>query len=85
MIQLQLPLEIKFKHECPDWDFLDIDETWPEFEACCCEFGIEADEIRVRHANKSAELRTRGFWRDGYWTLKPPYADQGPIDFLEAL
>lgn len=68
MIQLQLPLEARFKHECPDWDFLEIDETRPEFEACCCEFGIEADEIRVRLLDVEA-----------------PYADPGPIDFLEAL
>jgi len=24
------------KHFCPDWDFMAIDETTPEFEACCC-------------------------------------------------
>lgn len=25
------------KHFCPDWDYMAIDETCPEFEACCCE------------------------------------------------
>ena len=26
-------------HYCPDWDFLAIDETCPEYEACCCRIG----------------------------------------------
>lgn len=26
------------KHFCPEWDFLPIDETRPEFEACTCEW-----------------------------------------------
>jgi hypothetical protein len=30
-------LEGKKKHFCPDWDFMAIDETCPEFEACTCE------------------------------------------------
>ncbi len=25
-----------FKHYCPDWDDLPIDETTPEFAACTC-------------------------------------------------
>jgi hypothetical protein len=25
-----------FRHFCPDWDFLEIDETRPEFNACLC-------------------------------------------------
>ena len=25
------------KHFCPDWDYMAIDETTSEFEACCCE------------------------------------------------
>ena len=24
------------KHYCPEWDFMAIDETMPEFEACYC-------------------------------------------------
>lgn len=24
------------KHFCPDWDFMAIDETTPEFQACTC-------------------------------------------------
>lgn len=30
-------LKGKKKHYCPDWDYMAIDETCPEFEACCCE------------------------------------------------
>jgi hypothetical protein len=26
------------KHFCPDWDFMAIDETCPEFEGCSCKF-----------------------------------------------
>lgn len=24
------------KHFCPDWDYMAIDETCPEFECCSC-------------------------------------------------
>jgi hypothetical protein len=27
----------KMRHWCPDWDYLPIDETCSEFEACTCE------------------------------------------------
>ena len=33
---------IKPKHECPDWDFLEIEEGDPEMQCCSCEF--EEDE-----------------------------------------
>ncbi len=26
----------KLKHYCPDWDFMAIDETCPEFDVCLC-------------------------------------------------
>lgn len=29
-------LQGKYKHYCPDWDFMAIDETCPEFDACTC-------------------------------------------------
>jgi hypothetical protein len=29
-------LKGKYKHFCPDWDFLAIDETHGEFECCSC-------------------------------------------------
>lgn len=31
-------LKGQYKHFCPDWDYMAIDETCPEFEACGCEF-----------------------------------------------
>jgi hypothetical protein len=27
----------KKRHWCPEWDFLPIDETSPEFESCTCD------------------------------------------------
>ena len=32
-------------HRCPDWDFLPIDETTPEMDACLC--FTEEDETRL--------------------------------------
>ncbi len=29
----------RFKHECPEWDYMEIDETCPEFSCCYCEWG----------------------------------------------
>lgn len=29
-------LEGERKHFCPDWDFMAIDETCPEFQTCTC-------------------------------------------------
>ena len=29
-------LKGKYKHYCPEWDFLAIDENSPEFECCTC-------------------------------------------------
>lgn len=26
----------KYKHYCPEWDFMAIDETCPEWDACLC-------------------------------------------------
>jgi hypothetical protein len=28
----------KFKHHCPDWDFMQIDRHDPEFNCCTCNF-----------------------------------------------
>jgi hypothetical protein len=28
----------KYKHYCPDWDMMAIDETCAEFHACLCKF-----------------------------------------------
>lgn len=27
---------MNYKHECPEWDYAEIDETMPEFECCLC-------------------------------------------------
>lgn len=37
-----LPHEIKFQHECPEWDFMVIDEWDAEFAACSCFVDQEA-------------------------------------------
>lgn len=34
----------KYKHYCPDWDFLPIDETCPEFNCCTCPDPKEKEE-----------------------------------------
>jgi hypothetical protein len=39
----------KYRHECPDWDYLEIDESMTEFGCCTCEFDGEAHEIRQAH------------------------------------
>lgn len=26
----------QFGHFCPEWDMMEIDETWPEFAVCLC-------------------------------------------------
>lgn len=28
------------KHFCPDWDYMAIDETCPEFESCHCTISL---------------------------------------------
>lgn len=35
----------KYRHWCPDWDFLPIDETCPEFP-CGCEKFIEENWLK---------------------------------------
>lgn len=39
----------KFRHDCPDWDYMEIDEDDAEFGACTCDYGPEAHEIREAH------------------------------------
>ena len=34
----------KFKHWCPDFDYLPIDETCFEFQFCLCDFGSDMEE-----------------------------------------
>jgi hypothetical protein len=35
----------KYKHYCPEWDFMAIDEFSPEFEACLCYNQNVEDEL----------------------------------------
>lgn len=40
-------LKGEHKHFCPDWDYMAIDETCPEYEACCCsQHGGKVDESK---------------------------------------
>ena len=39
-------LQGKYSHWCPDWDFLPIDETTPEFSCCSCGFKEWVDKGR---------------------------------------
>ena len=36
------------KHFCPDWDYMAIDETCDEFQACCCEQYNQPVDKRAR-------------------------------------
>lgn len=40
----------KYKHYCPEWDGLPIDETCPEFSGCVCFSDEEATEMRKKDA-----------------------------------
>jgi hypothetical protein len=37
------PLKGVFKHYCPEFDYLPIDETCSEWQFCMCEFGEKND------------------------------------------
>lgn len=48
----------KFKHWCPDWDYLPIDETCAEFMACLCyEEESEAQAIKEKMIAEYDEKR----------------------------
>lgn len=36
--RISKPSKGKLHHECPDWDFMEIDENDPEFASCTCEW-----------------------------------------------
>lgn len=36
---------VKFKHKCADWDYMEIDESCPEFMACHCYCGSQWKKI----------------------------------------
>ena len=33
-----------YKHYCPEWDYMVIDETCPEFECCLCDSKLIKEE-----------------------------------------
>ncbi len=34
-----------YRHYCPDWDFMAIDEHSPELEGCTCDFTKQARQV----------------------------------------
>lgn len=45
----------KFKHKCPEWDFLEIDENSPEIFCCHCFKGEEFEHMRAVWERKQVE------------------------------
>lgn len=43
------------KHECPDWDYLEIDEKDPEFECCTCNFKENMTYFKIQNLYKKTE------------------------------
>lgn len=46
----------RFAHECPDWDFMDIDETCSEFGGCACDFGDDNEQADMYREQWMQEL-----------------------------
>lgn len=46
---------INVKHECPDWDYLEIDETDPEFECCTCNLKENMTYFKIQNLYKKTE------------------------------
>ena len=34
-----------YRHYCPDWDYMAIDEHSPEIEGCTCDYAINARRV----------------------------------------
>ncbi len=49
-----------YKHYCPEWDWMAIDETWPEFEACTCYEPHVYAETAPKRAGALAEVASAG-------------------------
>jgi hypothetical protein len=45
---------INYRHFCPDWDYMEIDETSPEFACCTCFYLIET---KTREKERREALR----------------------------
>jgi hypothetical protein len=41
-----------YKHQCPEWDFMEIDADWPEFEACICNIDSDGRGPKYRHGDR---------------------------------
>ena len=49
-------LKGRFRHWCPEWDDLPIDETMPEFECCTC-YSVDGEFIMPEDKAQSEETR----------------------------
>lgn len=50
----------KYKHECYDWDGMEIDYDWPEFESCNCFDEVDEDLKEAKELYKNGLIE----WRD---------------------
>ena len=41
-------LDGEYRHYCPEWDFMPIDETSAEFEACLCFKGCPSGQCDIK-------------------------------------
>lgn len=41
-----------FRHACPEWDFLEIDQDCPEFECCICEIDEDGKGPHFYHGDR---------------------------------
>ncbi len=51
-------LKGRYKHFCPDWDYMAIDENSPEFDACSC--GLQPLKSEVDHRMRRTGLLVNG-------------------------
>lgn len=52
----------KFLHECPDWDYLEIDEYMGEFASCACDFGQMNEEAELFRYDRLSEIEQNQKW-----------------------
>jgi hypothetical protein len=52
----------RFAHNCPDWDYMPLDETLGEFAYCSCYLDNEA--ARYEQSERRAEIEMAGEWED---------------------
>jgi len=56
LVKRPMSMNGKYKHYCPDWDFLRIDETCPEWPCAC------VTELIEREKQERAEA-LESFWK----------------------